>query len=593
MGAIVLSRSVRVGGYDLDEAIAAYLRGSHVMAIGSQSAEAIKLAIGSAAPLASELTTTVRGRDLLSGLPRELELDSEEIRAALESPLLGDHGRDPRHARGDAARARRRHRRATASCWPAAARCCAASPSASRPRPRCRALPGRVAADLRGGRRRAGARGARGALARVVAAPPLEATAKGYPCGAMRLRPLLAVLAVLALAPAAHAAQPPIGHVFVIVLENEDATQTFGAELAGAVPRADAARAGRASCPATTASAHASASTTTSRWSAARRRTRTQADCQIFIDFVPGRPATDGQALGQGCVYPPTVKTVADQLERQGPDAGRATWRTWATTRSRDETACAHPAIGRQDDTQQATRRRPVRHAPQPVRLLPLDHRRRRALRSARRAARRAWPPTSRRPRRRRNLRFITPDLCHDGHDAAVRRRRPGRPASSADAFLRSGCRRSRARRPSQRRPARRHLRRGRGERRRAPAAASARARTRPRPAVQSRARAAAASARSLLSPFIRPGTTSRPAVQPLLAAAQRRGPLRAAAPRLRRAPGLRASAPTCSPATGARAQPASSGDGGIRVWPLIPSTSIATSSSKHHTTPRRARASG
>jgi rod shape-determining protein MreB len=87
MGGIVLSRSVRVGGYDLDEAIAAYIRNQHVTAIGSQSAEAIKIAIGSAAPLSSELVSSVRGRDLLSGLPRELELTSEEIRQALEGPL--------------------------------------------------------------------------------------------------------------------------------------------------------------------------------------------------------------------------------------------------------------------------------------------------------------------------------------------------------------------------------------------------------------------------------------------------------------------------------------------------------------------------
>jgi rod shape-determining protein MreB len=87
MGGIVLSRSVRVGGYDLDEAIAAHIRSQHVTAIGSQSAEAIKLAIGSAAPLESELVSAVRGRDLLSGLPRELDLTSQEIRAALESPL--------------------------------------------------------------------------------------------------------------------------------------------------------------------------------------------------------------------------------------------------------------------------------------------------------------------------------------------------------------------------------------------------------------------------------------------------------------------------------------------------------------------------
>jgi rod shape-determining protein MreB and related proteins len=87
MGGIVLSRSVRVGGYDLDEAIAAHIRSQHVTAIGSQSAEAIKLAIGSAGPLDSELVSAVRGRDLLSGLPRELDLTSQEIRAALESPL--------------------------------------------------------------------------------------------------------------------------------------------------------------------------------------------------------------------------------------------------------------------------------------------------------------------------------------------------------------------------------------------------------------------------------------------------------------------------------------------------------------------------
>jgi rod shape-determining protein MreB len=87
MGAIVLSRSVRVGGYDLDEAIAAHIRTQHVTAIGSQSAEAIKLAVGSASPLSSELFTSVRGRDLVSGLPRELELTSEEIRGALQGPV--------------------------------------------------------------------------------------------------------------------------------------------------------------------------------------------------------------------------------------------------------------------------------------------------------------------------------------------------------------------------------------------------------------------------------------------------------------------------------------------------------------------------
>jgi rod shape-determining protein MreB and related proteins len=87
LGGIVVSRSLRVGGYDLDDAITNYIRLEHRMAIGSQSAEAIKLAIGSASPLEEEISTRIRGRDLLSGLPRELELESEEVRRAVDAPL--------------------------------------------------------------------------------------------------------------------------------------------------------------------------------------------------------------------------------------------------------------------------------------------------------------------------------------------------------------------------------------------------------------------------------------------------------------------------------------------------------------------------
>src|SRR4051812_47919189 len=83
LGGIVVSRSLRVGGYDLDDAITAYIRSEHRMAIGTQSAEGIKLAVGSAMPLPGELETTVRGRDLESGLPRELRLTSQEVRDAL------------------------------------------------------------------------------------------------------------------------------------------------------------------------------------------------------------------------------------------------------------------------------------------------------------------------------------------------------------------------------------------------------------------------------------------------------------------------------------------------------------------------------
>src|SRR3954453_17193015 len=87
LGGIVVSRSLRVGGYDLDDAITNHLRNDHRIAVGTQSAEGIKLAVGSAMKIGEETETRVRGRDLLSGLPRELTLTSGEIRAAVGRPM--------------------------------------------------------------------------------------------------------------------------------------------------------------------------------------------------------------------------------------------------------------------------------------------------------------------------------------------------------------------------------------------------------------------------------------------------------------------------------------------------------------------------
>src|SRR3954447_10713072 len=78
-GGLVVARSLPTGGYDLDDAITAHLRTVHRMAVGSQSAEAIKLALATALPLEVEERIMTRGRDLTSGLPREFELTSEEI----------------------------------------------------------------------------------------------------------------------------------------------------------------------------------------------------------------------------------------------------------------------------------------------------------------------------------------------------------------------------------------------------------------------------------------------------------------------------------------------------------------------------------
>jgi rod shape-determining protein MreB len=87
LGGIAVYRSVRVGGYEMDEAIAHYLRSVHHLAIGSRTAETIKISAGSVMPLKPEETFPVKGRHLLTGLPTTVQLRSEEIREALRQPV--------------------------------------------------------------------------------------------------------------------------------------------------------------------------------------------------------------------------------------------------------------------------------------------------------------------------------------------------------------------------------------------------------------------------------------------------------------------------------------------------------------------------
>ena len=87
LAGIVSSKSVRVGGDEMDEAIIAYLKKSYNLMIGERTAEEIKIRIGSAFPLEEELSMEVRGRDLIAGLPKGITISSEEIREALQEPL--------------------------------------------------------------------------------------------------------------------------------------------------------------------------------------------------------------------------------------------------------------------------------------------------------------------------------------------------------------------------------------------------------------------------------------------------------------------------------------------------------------------------
>lgn len=88
LGGIVLSQSLRVGGNKLDEAIIRHIRNVYNLMIGDPTAEEIKIKIGSAFPLAQELVMEIRGRDLVAGLPKTVEVTSEEIREALSEPVL-------------------------------------------------------------------------------------------------------------------------------------------------------------------------------------------------------------------------------------------------------------------------------------------------------------------------------------------------------------------------------------------------------------------------------------------------------------------------------------------------------------------------
>src|SRR4051794_37615383 len=127
----------------------------------------------------------------------------------------------------------------------------------------------------------------------------------------------LVVAIALALPAVGSAALPPVKHVFVVVLENENADVTFGPGtkapyLARALP------AQGQFVPNYYAVTHLSLGNYIAMVSGQGSNPDTQADCQFFSDVMPGAIGPDGQALGAGCVYPAAIRTVADQLSAKG-----------------------------------------------------------------------------------------------------------------------------------------------------------------------------------------------------------------------------------------------------------------------------------
>jgi rod shape-determining protein MreB len=87
LGGIVTNQSVRIGGDELDDAIIQYARKEYSLALGERTAEEIKIALGSAWPLEEEVRAEIRGRDLVTGLPRTVVTTTEEIREAIDEPV--------------------------------------------------------------------------------------------------------------------------------------------------------------------------------------------------------------------------------------------------------------------------------------------------------------------------------------------------------------------------------------------------------------------------------------------------------------------------------------------------------------------------
>ena len=163
----------------------------------------------------------------------------------------------------------------------------------------------------------------------------------------------LAVAALVAPAPSSAAALPPIKHVFIVMLENENADTTFGPK-SPAPYLAHTLRARGAFVPGYFGTGHLSLDNYVSMVSGQGPNPYTQADAPLYIDFFPGAPGPDGQYIGQGSVYPTQVKTIADQLDAKG-----LSWRGYmqdmGADPAREAATCGHPALNTQDKTQMAT----------------------------------------------------------------------------------------------------------------------------------------------------------------------------------------------------------------------------------------------
>ncbi len=232
---------------------------------------------------------------------------------------------------------------------------------------------------------------------------------------------------------AAQAAPKP-GHVFIIVLENEGYKKTFGSKSPATFLNSLAKQG--ALLKNYYGIGHYSLDNYIAMVSGQAPNPATQGDCQNFIDFVATGTTEDGQAIGAGCVYPSNVSTIVNQLELKG-----LTWKGYmedmGNIPSRESATCGHPPIGSRDNTQGAVvgDQYASRHNPFVYFHSIIDQ----PTCAAHVVNLAALSSDLQDERTTPNYAFITPNLCHDGHDGGGNKRCvDGQPGGlvSVDKFL-------------------------------------------------------------------------------------------------------------------------------------------------------------
>jgi phosphatidylinositol-3-phosphatase len=246
--------------------------------------------------------------------------------------------------------------------------------------------------------------------------------------------------------------QQQIRHVFIITLENENESTTFGSSTAAAkapylaslaaasAPSTFPSGVGAAFVPNYYGTGHVSLDNYISMLSGQSPTTDTDNDCETYQDMTQTGTAANGQVIGTGCVYPASIKTLPDQLTAAG-----FSWKGYegqmGNDPSREAAVCGHPTLNTQDLTQTAeapsadvpagdmyaTRHNPFMYFHSitdsslcQTNVVNLEQNLQKDLESVATTA---------------NFNFITPDLCDDGHDSPCADGRPGG-LTSADAFL-------------------------------------------------------------------------------------------------------------------------------------------------------------